>query len=243
MIDLSYLPEGGRILEVGCGTGQATLPFAASGHTILCLEPGPNLAAAATERLRLLPNAVVEAVTFEEWPLEEAAFDLVVSAQAFHWIDPEVGYQKAAQALKPAGSLALFWKLPPDEPTPHHEETELTELSEAIQSQYALHAPELAHVRLVNPLATQVATLERDLRTRVDLFPDVRVLCFPWSEQYDAARYVALLSTYSGHIALPHVRRQALFDGIARAIDEEAGGVLIKRYVSVLLLARVAAKG
>ena len=46
---------------------------------------------------------------FEDWPLEEETFELVVSATAFHWVDPAIRYRKSAQALRPAGSLALLW--------------------------------------------------------------------------------------------------------------------------------------
>lgn len=240
VIDRARLPKSGRILEIGCGTGQATLPFAARGYAMLCLEPGANLAAVAAERLQPFPNVAVETVMFEDWPLQEGVFDLVMSAQAFHWVPPEVGYPKASKALKPNGSVALFWNLVPDEPTDVQQETDLVELSGAIQSQYVLHAPELAHVQQENSLETQVATVETQLRSRSDLFCDLSVLRFPWSERYDAERYVALLSTYSGHIALPAERQQALFAGIAWAIQGHKSGFLLKRYVSVLFLARKA---
>ena len=51
---------------------------------------------------------------FEEWRLQEAAFDLAVSATAFHWVDPEVAYPRVAGALRPTGSLALFWNVHKD---------------------------------------------------------------------------------------------------------------------------------
>ena len=42
-VALAALPSGGRILEIGCGTGQITLPFAMRGYSILALEPGDVL--------------------------------------------------------------------------------------------------------------------------------------------------------------------------------------------------------
>lgn len=244
VIDLSGLPAAGAsILEIGCGTGQATAPFAERGYSMVCLEPGPNLAAATVERFRTFPNVVVETITFEDWAMRQGAFDLVMSAQAFHWIAPEVGLPKAAEALKPTGSLALFWNLVSEEPVTDKTETGITELSEAIQSQYALHAPELIHVRRTNRLEEQVATIEAQMHARTDLVRDMRVLRFPWTERYDTARYIALLSTYSNHIALPDPDRRALFDGIARAIEEHGAGFLVKRYVSALFLARTTLGG
>src|SRR5579872_557078 len=114
VIDLTGLPEEGRILEIGCGTGQATLPFASRGYRLLCLEPGRNLADVAAHNLRAYPWVTIQSVTFEDWSPEEEAFDLVMSAQAFHWIPAEIGYPGAARALKPAGSIALFWNLSPE---------------------------------------------------------------------------------------------------------------------------------
>jgi 16S rRNA A1518/A1519 N6-dimethyltransferase RsmA/KsgA/DIM1 with predicted DNA glycosylase/AP lyase activity len=51
VVSLSGIPAGGRILEVGCGTGQATVPFARRGYRILCVELGENLAAVARKNL------------------------------------------------------------------------------------------------------------------------------------------------------------------------------------------------
>jgi len=53
------------IVEVGCGTAKASLPFAQQGFPMVCVEPGRRLAAIAREILRPFPNAVVEQSTFE----------------------------------------------------------------------------------------------------------------------------------------------------------------------------------
>jgi SAM-dependent methyltransferase len=106
---LSGITAGGRILEIECGTGQATVPFARRGYRVLCVELGEDLASVARRNLEAYPQAEVYVGPFEEWRLQEAAFDLVVSATAFHWLDPEAAYPKVADALRPRGSLALFW--------------------------------------------------------------------------------------------------------------------------------------
>jgi SAM-dependent methyltransferase len=107
---LSGTGPGTRALEIGCGTGQATLPLARRGYLLLGVELGANLAAVARTKLADYPNARVLACSFEAWPVEQEAFDLVVSATAFHWVDPRVRHRrKSAQALRPDGSLALIW--------------------------------------------------------------------------------------------------------------------------------------
>jgi SAM-dependent methyltransferase len=111
VVTLSRIPAGGRILEIGCGTGQATLPFARRAYRILCVELGENLAAVARRNLEAYPQAEVHVGPFEEWRPQVAAFDLAVSATAFHWLDPEIAYPKVARALRPRGELALFWNV------------------------------------------------------------------------------------------------------------------------------------
>ena len=72
---------------------------------------------------------------FEEWRPQEAAFDLAVSATAFHWLDPEVAYPKVAGALRPTGSLALFWNV--------HVYTDASGFFEEAQRIYEREAPEI----------------------------------------------------------------------------------------------------
>ncbi len=110
----SRLPQTGKILEIGSGTGKATLPFARRGYSILCIEPGENLARVAQEKLRDWPLVKWEIATFQDWHVQEQAaekFDLVISAQAFHWVPKPAGFFKAANALKKNGFLAIFWNM------------------------------------------------------------------------------------------------------------------------------------
>ena len=103
VVSLSGVPPGARILEVGCGTGQATLPLARRGYGLLCVELGENLAASARHNLAAYPRVEVRTGEFEETPLPEGSFDLLVSATAFHWLDPAAAYPKAARSLRPGG--------------------------------------------------------------------------------------------------------------------------------------------
>jgi SAM-dependent methyltransferase len=105
------LTPGARILEIGCGTGQITLPLAARGYVITALEPGDALAALAARKCRPYPQVEVVPTSFEAWPLQAGAFDLVLAAQAFHWIEPKYGCARAAAALRARGGIALVWYL------------------------------------------------------------------------------------------------------------------------------------
>ncbi|HEY7414834.1 MAG TPA: class I SAM-dependent methyltransferase, partial [Ktedonobacteraceae bacterium] len=69
VIVLSSLHNGSRVLEIGCGTGQLSVPLAQHGIDLLAIELGPHLAALARQNLQQFPNVQVEVSAFEEWPL------------------------------------------------------------------------------------------------------------------------------------------------------------------------------
>ena len=229
VLALSEIPAGGRLLEIGCGTGQATMPFARRGYSMLCLELGRNLAALAAEHCRPYSQVEVQNAAFEEWPLQPESFDLVFSAEAFHWIPPEVGYRKAAAALKEGGSLALFW---------HHSPAEDTPFRRAIQRVYEQRAPHLVeHL----PGKAQSETLIGKTLADFDasgLFGPVTVRRYPLLETYTMERYLKLLRTYSPIRRLDARARQDLLAGVG-AVIEQFGGRVESRDEAVLYVARV----
>src|SRR2546426_752728 len=76
VVALSAIRPGGRVLEMGPGTGQATVPLARRGYSILGIELGETLAAAARRNLADFPRVAILTAGFEDWSVEEAAFDL-----------------------------------------------------------------------------------------------------------------------------------------------------------------------
>jgi SAM-dependent methyltransferase len=227
VLAFSEIPESGRVLEVGPGPGKATVAFARRGFSMLCLEPGPALAARCREKVRGWPKVRVEESTFEAWPLEPGAFDLVMAAQSFHWVDPEVGYAKAADALRGGGTLALFWNQAAPAP-------EGSEIQATIANAYAAHAAELlegaASYRGHGSIAERIAATGRFEPPCEDRFP--------WSRRLAAARYGDLLRTHSDHRLLPTERRERLVDAVEDAIRSH-GGELELRHEAHLFLARV----
>jgi len=218
------LGEGSRILEIGCGPGNASLLFAGRGFRMLCLEPGPHLAELA--RRRLDDGARVEVTTFEEWPLERHAFDLVFAAQSFHWIDPSIALGKCALALAPGGTLAIFGNRPlVDGDTPLHKE-----ISEA----YAQHAPDIVHA----PVAYNSGENFRRLIDESGLFEPAQSHEYSWQRDYSADECVGLLRTQSDHRMLPADRREALLAAIHAAVERH-GGMRHMPYVAALGWARV----
>lgn len=107
VIATAALGAGARVLEVGCGTGQLTERLAHSGFRLTAIDIGPSMIAAARQRLTGA-DVSFEVTSFENLAAADASFDLVISAAAFHWIDPEVAFSKSARLLRPRGWLALL---------------------------------------------------------------------------------------------------------------------------------------
>lgn len=99
----------GRVLDVGCGTGQVTIPFAERGFSVLGIDVSHEMVRLARKKYVAQPNATFAASTFEDVTIPRGSIDIIVSGMAWHWIAPEGRYEKAHQMLKPTGTLALFW--------------------------------------------------------------------------------------------------------------------------------------
>lgn len=229
LIEISATPPGCYILEIGPGTGKATLPLARRGYHILGIELGEQLAAKLRENVAALPNVEVQVGPFETHPIEPSAFDLVMAATAFHWLEQPAGYRQSYHALKPGGSLAIF----------RHEHV-WTPASGSFfndtQEFYERHMPGTPPgFRLPTPdeVLDSVEEIEAS-----GLFGPVEVRRYMWDETYDAESYIALLDTYSGHLRLNAPSRRALYEDIAGLIDDKFGGQITKTYLVILHVAR-----
>lgn len=228
---LSDIPTRGRILEIGSGTGQATVPLAHRGYHILGIELGENMAAVARHHLSAYPQAQIVTQAFEEWPVEQTAFDLVFSATAFHWIDPALAYPKIAQALKPSGTLALVWHV--------HVQSEASQgFFEAVQKIYQREVPSWEKNYRPLPWPDEVAEPVKAQIERTSLFGPVTVRRHLWEITYDATSYIRLLHTYSDHRVLEDSTRERLYRDIADLIETQFNGHVTKGYMALLYLAR-----
>lgn len=207
-----------RVLDVGCGTGIVAEAFAARGCDVLGVEIDPRMAAVATRK-----GLAVEVARFEEWDGRGRTFDLVVSGQAWHWVDPVAGQAKAASVLVPGGTLAVFW----------NRGTTDDETQAALDEVYARLGPELrtsfVHGR---------TTVGDDLVLPGDAsFEGPEVRRYRRTQRYTTAEWVALLPTHSDHRLLPEPVRATLLDGVAAALDAR-GGAIDVTYETVVVSAR-----
>jgi SAM-dependent methyltransferase len=220
------LPPG-RVLEIGCGTGQATLPLAAAGRTVTAVELSHTMAAIAKRKLAPFPAVEVVVAPFEDWPLPPAPFDLVLSATAFHWLDPETRMRKSADALRPGGTLAIV--------STHHVLGGSVQFFVDVQRCYERYDPDTPP-GLRQQAAADIPEDDAEF-TASRRFGPVAFHDYAWERTYTTAEYLDLLLTYSNHRALPADSQAGLLTCIGRLIDS-CGGSITKSYLTQLALAQ-----
>jgi SAM-dependent methyltransferase len=228
LLELTGLRPGDAVLEVGAGPGKATLPLARRGLKITAVEPGPSLAARARENVRGLPVEVVHS-RFEDWSGPWGAYAAVVAATAWHWVDPARRYELAAAALRPDGHLAI-WST--EHVFPSGGDLifdEIQQVYDAIGEGLPGGAP--------RPQPGQLPDHREEIEAS-GMFDVVAVEHFDWTVDYDADSYLRLLSTFSGHIAMPADRRERLYAEIRRLLSERPSGTLRRGWGAVLHVAR-----
>jgi SAM-dependent methyltransferase len=170
----------------------------------------------------------IRTTTFENWPTEEAAFGLVFSAQAWHWVDPNIRYRKAARALVAGGTLALFW---------HRPDWSSEALRDELDRLYRRLAPDL---RAKNPgfpgLDPLIVDPEADVRAS-GLFGDVEWRLYRWEGRLTSNSFVELLLTQSDHRLYEAAKRERLWDAVRELIEAHGGSVTVP-HATRLVLAR-----
>jgi SAM-dependent methyltransferase len=162
-VDLAGLSPHAPVVEVGSGTGKLTEELVACGLRVDAVEPGPNMIEVARRRVNDSDLVRFHRARFEDVSLPEASFDAVFSASAFHWVDPSVGWAKAAALLRPGGALALL------QPIGVRNEADGTAVEE-LEEAFTRLAPEIARER---PGVRDLATIQAGVDARRDNISEV----------------------------------------------------------------------
>src|SRR5271163_1356950 len=128
---------GAAVLEIGCGTGQLTCSLLSRGLRVTAVEPGQQLIARARDRCNGVGEVQFVNARLEDASLPRAQYSAVFSASAIHWIDPDVSWRRAADALVDGGSLALVSYFGLDDPRSADDQ-------QALRAAMTTIAPELA---------------------------------------------------------------------------------------------------
>jgi len=107
-VEIAGLDVGSRVVEVGCGTGKLTEELVACGLEVDAVDPGENMIAVARRRVGASDLVRYHVGRFEDITLARAPFAAVFSAAAFHWVDPSIGWSRAAKFLGSGGTIALL---------------------------------------------------------------------------------------------------------------------------------------
>jgi SAM-dependent methyltransferase len=232
LVSLAQLPAKARLVEIGCGTGQATLPLAQRGYAITCVELGKHLADVAQRKLASFESVEVINTSFESWHPERAEFDAIVAFTAFHWIDPDVRYTKTGELLRERGKLAIVstWHVLLPDGDPFF--VEVQEDYEAVvpedpKTQAGAGGP--PHPDAVADRSEEIAGSGR--------FRNIGARRYLWDVIYTADDYIAVLNTYSGHRAFDDETRKLLLSRIHRRIEARPKRKVRKTYLAILNVA------
>lgn len=246
--ELAGLQPGEEVLEIGCGTGQLTGALLARGLRVTAIEPGARLAELARQRLDGVGELEIVNARFEDAPLPHARFRAVLSASAIHWVDPDVGWRRAADALSPGGMLALIQHFGLEDPRSAGDQRAMLDALTAIAPEIAAEWPRyrdlegtLAGVRERRANISEVWAwlggyrLARDYAA--ERFDDAQIAAAPTLTEHGAAELNALLGTMSFWARISPAQREAIESANVN-LQERLGRPIRSSILACLVTAR-----
>ena len=228
LVTLAGIGSGARLLEIGSGTGHATLPLARRGFRIDCVEFGEQMAAVARTKLAGISGITITVADFDRW-IAGAGYDLAFSASAYHWLNPQTRVQRIAALIAPNGHVAIFRN--------HHVQGEASaRFNAAAQRIYASVFPEQTQANGLSR-TEEILPVEAQEWLASGLFSPAQTRVYRWQQLLTAQEYVRMVATHSDHRLLPEADRALLFEQFIRLIDSEFGGIVVKEYITLLQVA------
>jgi SAM-dependent methyltransferase len=213
-------------LEIGPGTGQATISLAKRGYDIVAVELGQNLARIARKNLKRCPHVRILTGAYEDVDLPAKHFELAYCATALHWVRAEHRFIKTHALLQAGAYFAIF---------------KGAQISDGLGDLF-FHASQPIYrkywPREASGQSYEIKKLE-DIRPEEydkELFRHIHFQCFPTVVFHTADRYCRLLNTESDKLALPLQKRDAFLSEIKKLINDEFGGGISKCYANPLTI-------
>ena len=228
----SYLSSdtGLRAVEIGPGTGKATRPLLEHGIAVTAVEPGKQLAAFLSKKLGAEYTRLdVLIAKFEDAELEAGAFDLVLAATSFHWLDKATRFQRCHDLLREGGTLAVVH-------TNQIESTADGGFFARVQPVYDRHQDNDPGYAL--PTEDELVPPDHDGLVASGLFDDVTLHKYRLDQRYTSREYGDLMRSYSGTQAMEPPHQEALIGDVCALIDAEFGGAITRPLVMTLSLGR-----
>ena len=220
IVEFAGVQPGDRVLEVGAGTGKATMSMVGRGFDVHALEPSVEMGGVLRAK-----GVDVTTTLFEAWA-PDRQYPLLYAAQAWHWVGTDERSQRAAAALAPGGTIALMWNAP---------EEFSGQLGTDIHAVYVEHAPALASI---DTAQWDLGQYGRELDAS-GVFTTVEHRVVPWTLDYDADEYKALMGTHSNHRILPDEQRERLHDAVWQVVRDHGDHVVVTYNTNVYLSRRL----
>lgn len=207
--------------EVGIGSGQATLPVLETGCNLTAIEYGKEFSVLCKEKFKKYPNFSIITNKFEDTEFLDNTYDLIYSATAFHWIPENAGYTKVFSMLKNGGVFARF----ANHPYTDKNNLPLSEELDRIYGKYYYtfyNKKQEVLTEYNEEQAVQIAEIAEKYG-----FTDIKYALFHRTRTFLANEYIALLGTYSDHIAIEESIRKEFFSKIEEAINIYGGSITL----------------
>lgn len=231
LIGLAGLRPGDRVAEIGCGTGQATVPLAERGLAVTAVELDAALAAYARRRLVGFPAAQVVTGSFEDWQPGGAPFDAIAVVNSLHWIDPQARYAKPFRLLRPDGVLAVIG-------CARVQPADADRFWVEVQEDYRA----VGYEGSPPPPPGQVGPRHFPAGAR-PFFAEVASLRYPFQVACRAGDYLANLATQSGTRALGEDRSTVFLARVRDRLETLGWPLLTVSFVALLTVGRRAGRG
>ena len=228
LIKATKLSTNAKVLEIGCGTGQATFSLLDAGFKIQALDISPKMIAILKKKKQINKNLVAHVMAFEECEFKPKTFDLIFSSQAKHWIDNDILYSKSAALLKSSGHICWV-----SNNLLYLDKTIRQKFNQLYKKYFMIMAK-----RDGGPLGDTANYLEKIKKeiAQSGFFEEAQLKKIPWKIEYTADQYVGLLKSQSDHI-LQGKKINQLLEGIHKAILDNGGSLFI-RYEACVGLAQ-----
>lgn len=215
-----------RVVEVGAGTGKATASLLARGADVTAIELGGKLAAflrqkfAGQERLRVINEA------FESAPLDDGAYDAVVAATSYGWMDKGTRTPRSHDLLRAGGVLAVIGTEQIASPA----DRGYFERSQVVYRKY------FPDEEITPTPGEDVVPWEYDELSAIGLFGAVELRRYRCDQTYPTDVYADLVRSYSNTAQMAPEPREALIADLSRLIDEEFDGYVVRPIVFTLVM-------
>jgi SAM-dependent methyltransferase len=246
--DRGGLRTGDAVVEVGCGTGLLTTSLLARGLHVEAIDPGANMIRLARRRVGEGAKVRFHHARFEDLAPPEGPFAAVFSATAFHWIEPAVGWARAAGLLAPGGILALLQYCPAWDARTADDWQALVSAVGQVAPEIAAGWPGLrdrdaimdgaaARRTNISQLWSWIGNHDLAVPDAARLYDHVEVSAVPVYTERTGEQLNAVLRTMSVYARIPRERR-AEFEAANLRVAERLGGVVRSSELAVLATAR-----